>query len=61
VLSGQTLRVPDQPAPDVARALAGLPARVSEQPATLEERFFALATAATAGTAGTGGTAGTAG
>ena len=45
VLSGETLRVPDRPAPDVARALAGLPARVSEEPATLEERFFGLAAA----------------
>ena len=48
VLSGETLRVPDRPAPDVARALAGLPARVSEEPATLEERFFGLAAAGTA-------------
>jgi hypothetical protein len=45
VLSGETLRVPDRPGPDVARALAGLPARVSEEPATLEERFFALVAA----------------
>ena len=45
VLSGETLRVPDRSAPDVARALAGLPARASEEPATLEERFFGLAAA----------------
>jgi ABC-2 type transport system ATP-binding protein len=45
VLSGEALRVPDRPAPDVARALAGLPARISEEPATLEERFFELAAA----------------
>jgi len=45
VLSGQTLRVPDRPASDVAQALAGLPARVSDEPATLEERFFGLAAA----------------
>jgi ABC-2 type transport system ATP-binding protein len=45
VLSGQTLRVPDRPAADVARALAGLPARVTDEPATLEERFFGLAAA----------------
>jgi len=47
VLSGQTLRVPDRPAADVAHALAGLPARVTDEPATLEERFFGLAAAGT--------------
>ena len=47
VLSGQTLRVPDQPSPDVARALGDLPVSVSEEPATLEERFFGLAAAGT--------------
>jgi ABC-2 type transport system ATP-binding protein len=45
VLSGETLRVPDRPASDVAQALAGLSARVSDEPATLEERFFGLAAA----------------
>jgi ABC-2 type transport system ATP-binding protein len=45
VLSGQTLRVPDRPAADVVRALAGLPAQVAEEPATLEERFFGLVAA----------------
>jgi ABC-2 type transport system ATP-binding protein len=45
VLSGEALRVPGQPAPDVAHALAGLSARISEEPATLEERFFELAAA----------------
>jgi ABC-2 type transport system ATP-binding protein len=45
VLSGQTLRVPDRPTTDVVRALAGLPARVGEEPATLEERFFGLVAA----------------
>ena len=33
------------PAPGLAQALAGLPVRVSEEPATLEERFFELAAA----------------
>jgi len=45
VLSGETLRVPDRPAPDVTRALGDLPASVSEAPATLEERFFGLVAA----------------
>ncbi len=45
VLSGETLRVPGRPAPGLARALAGLPVRISEEPATLEERFFELAAA----------------
>ena len=45
VLSGETLRVPGRPAPGVAQALAGLPVRISEEPATLEERFFELAAA----------------
>jgi ABC-2 type transport system ATP-binding protein len=45
VLSGQALRVPGRPAPDVAHALAGLSVRISEEPATLEERFFELAAA----------------
>jgi ABC-2 type transport system ATP-binding protein len=55
LLSGETLRVPDRPAPDVARALAGLSARVGEEPATLEERFFGLAVAGTAATSGGAG------
>ena len=45
VLSGETLRVPDRPASDVTQALAGLSARVSDEPATLEERFFGLVAA----------------
>ena len=45
LLSGQTLRVPDRAAADVARALAGLPVQVGEEPATLEERFFGLVAA----------------
>jgi ABC-type multidrug transport system ATPase subunit len=48
VLSGQTLRVPARPAAEVARALDGLSAQVSDQPATLEERFFELAAAGVA-------------
>jgi ABC-2 type transport system ATP-binding protein len=49
VLSGEMLRVPGRRPPDVANALAGLPARISEEPATLEERFFELAAAGIAG------------
>ena len=45
VLSGQTLRVPARPMAGVVQALAGLSARVSDEPATLEERFFGLAAA----------------
>jgi ABC-2 type transport system ATP-binding protein len=48
VLSGTTLRVPagsrQSPAADVAAALGGLPAEVSTEPATLEERFFEIVT-----------------
>jgi len=45
VLAGQVLRVPGPSVPEVSRALRGLPATVSEEPATLDERFFALAAA----------------
>ena len=45
VLSGPVLRVPGAPAAHVARALGDLPAAVSEEPATLDERFFELAQA----------------
>ena len=45
VLAGQVLRVPGPSVPAVSRALRGLPATVSEEPATLDERFFALAAA----------------
>lgn len=41
-LVGRTLRVPRTSAPTVASALGDLPARVTEAPATLEERFFEL-------------------
>jgi len=43
VLSGPVLRVPATPAARVAEALGDLPASLSEEPATLEERFFELA------------------
>jgi ABC-type multidrug transport system ATPase subunit len=42
VLSGEALRVPDRSSAEVARALGDLPVSVSEEPATLEERFFGL-------------------
>ncbi|HTT51778.1 MAG TPA: ABC transporter ATP-binding protein [Streptosporangiaceae bacterium] len=41
-LAGRTLRVPGARPAEVRRALGPLPARVSEEPATLEERFFEL-------------------
>ena len=41
-LAGRTLRVPGAGPAEVTRALGPLPARVSEAPATLEERFFQL-------------------
>jgi ABC-2 type transport system ATP-binding protein len=41
-LAGRTLRVPGAVPAEVARALGPLAARVSEAPATLEERFFQL-------------------
>jgi ABC-2 type transport system ATP-binding protein len=47
-LVGRTLRVPDASVATVERALGDLPARVSEDPATLEERFFQLTTGARA-------------
>ena len=49
VLSGEALRVPGRAAADVARELGDLPAGVSQEPATLEERFFELAAARTPG------------
>jgi ABC-type multidrug transport system ATPase subunit len=42
VLAGTTLRVPGASVPEVTRALVGLQARVHEEKATLEERFFEL-------------------
>jgi ABC-2 type transport system ATP-binding protein/ribosome-dependent ATPase len=44
-LVGRTLRVPGATPRDVERALGDVPARVSEAPATLEERFLELALA----------------
>ena len=41
-LAGRRLRVPSASPAQVARALGALPARVSDAPATLEERFFEL-------------------
>ena len=53
-LVGRTLRVPAASARDVERALGGVEARVSEAPATLEERFLELTRSAEAiGTQGT--------
>jgi ABC-2 type transport system ATP-binding protein len=48
-LAGRTLRVPEASVDDVARALGVVPARVTEAPATLDERFFQLTTTASAG------------
>lgn len=45
VLAGPVLRVPGRTAGAVAVALGDLPATVTEEPATLEERFFELARA----------------
>jgi len=42
-LAGRGLRVPDADPTAVRRALGGLPATVRQVPATLEERFFQLA------------------
>ena len=42
VLAGTALRVPGRPAAEVAAALGDLPASVTTEPATLEERFFEL-------------------
>ena len=42
VLSGTALRVAGRPAAEVAAVLAGLPASVTTEPATLEECFFGL-------------------
>jgi ABC-type multidrug transport system ATPase subunit len=43
VLAGTALRVPGRPAAEVTAALGDLPAGVSTEAATLEERFFELA------------------
>jgi ABC-2 type transport system ATP-binding protein/ribosome-dependent ATPase len=40
--AGTALRVPGHPAAEVAAALGDLPASVTTEPATLEERFFEL-------------------
>jgi ABC-2 type transport system ATP-binding protein/ribosome-dependent ATPase len=47
-LVGRGLRVPGATRRDVERALGGLPARLTETAATLEERFFELTIAAQA-------------
>ncbi len=52
-LAGRALRVPGASPAAVRAALGPVPARVSEVPATLEERFFEL-TAAARGAAGRG-------
>jgi ABC-2 type transport system ATP-binding protein len=44
-LAGRALRVPGASPGDVERALGGVTARVTEGPATLDERFFQLAAA----------------
>jgi ABC-2 type transport system ATP-binding protein len=41
-LVGTTLRIPRASPGDVERAISGVPARVTEAPATLEERFLEL-------------------
>ena len=41
-LAGRGLRVPGARPPEVSRALGDLPAKVTQVPATLEERFFEL-------------------
>jgi len=41
-LAGRNLRIPQATPAEVASALGGLPAALSEAPATLEERFFEL-------------------
>ena len=41
-LVGRSLRVPGASRAEVASALAGVPSRLTEAPATLEERFFEL-------------------
>ena len=45
-LVGTTLRVPGADPALVRQALGGLPARVTDEPATLDERFFELTLAA---------------
>jgi ABC-type multidrug transport system ATPase subunit len=45
-LVGRSLRIPGVHRADVEQALADLPAKVTEAPATLEERFFQLASSA---------------
>jgi ABC-2 type transport system ATP-binding protein len=51
-LVGRTLRVPAAAPDAVRRALGGLPARIYQAPATLEESFFQLTLAGNAGGAG---------
>ena len=46
-LAGQALRVPGVSIAETRRVLAAIPATVSSSPATLEERFYELATAST--------------
>jgi ABC-2 type transport system ATP-binding protein len=46
ILAGTTLRVPTAAAAEVSRALGTVPARVHDEPATLEERFFELSATA---------------
>jgi ABC-type multidrug transport system ATPase subunit len=61
-LVGRALRVPGAAPDEVRRALGGLPARISEEPATLEESFFRLTLAgASAGSAGESASAGAGG
>jgi hypothetical protein len=43
-LVGRTLRVPDLPMARVAAVLGGIDTRLTEAPATLEERFLQLST-----------------
>jgi ABC-2 type transport system ATP-binding protein len=54
-LTGRALRVPGASVSDVERALGGVQARVTEGPATLDERFFELAAAAASQPHGDGG------
>jgi ABC-2 type transport system ATP-binding protein len=46
VLVGRSLRIPGVDRADVEQALADIPAKVTESPATLEERFFQLTSTA---------------
>ena len=42
VLTGRVLRVPEATRAEVERALNGIPAHLTEEPATLEEKFYEL-------------------